>query len=116
MSELLKDSLYTVLECYKQGFERSILITPAASGEGFDRDLQAIVDTRVPLKEQLLMYRCSEARKQGLLAARRGYFATANQMFEEASVLFHSAEFSPESCLIHKTFQGAAEAYLDYRR
>jgi hypothetical protein len=58
---------------------------------------------------------CVKARMQGLFAARRGHLATAAQQFGEAREIIHSGRLSLESELICKSFQAAAEAYLDYR-
>jgi hypothetical protein len=116
MSELFKDLLHTTLECYRQGFRKPIQITLTASGEGFDHHLQAVINIRLPLKEQLLMRRCEQARRQGLLAARRGHIATADQLLGESRAILHSEKLSVESSLICKSFQAATEAYLDYRR
>ena len=116
MSKLLKDLLYTTLECYKRGTKQPALINLARSGEEFRRNLETIIHTHLPMKEYLLLRKYSEAQRQGLLAARRGDLAAADQLFAEANVLLDLEKPSLECSLLCKSFQGAAEAYLDYRR
>lgn len=59
---------------------------------------------------------CRAASQRGLLAARRGQIAMADQSFGEARAILRSRKLSLESDLICRSFQAAAEAYLDYRR
>jgi hypothetical protein len=103
-------------DCYREGAKKPVQITPEASGATFDRYLQARLESRLPVMERLWMGKCSKASAQGLQAARRQRFAMAEQCFKEAQALYNSDALSPEGRLICKSFEAAAEAYLDYCR
>jgi hypothetical protein len=75
-----------------------------------------IFQARLPLTDMLAMNRSTNEIHQGLAAARQGQLLMADQFFAQAREPLLSGTLSTEGHLICKSFQSAAEAYLDYRR
>ena len=109
-SELIR----TTLEHYRRGYAKSI--TLEKSGDLFRQKLQALIATRLPLIDQLLMRGFENARTRGLMAARRGDLMTAERAFAEVRTPLQLGQLSLEGSLLYKSFLEQAEAYLDYCR
>ena len=109
-SELIR----TTLEHYRRGCAKSITLDK--SGDLFRQKLQALIATRLPLIDQLLMRGFENARTRGLMAARRGDLVTAERAFAAARTPLQLGKLLPEGSLLYKSFLEQAEAYLDYRR
>ncbi|MGH3830436.1 MAG: hypothetical protein ACRDRS_08265 [Pseudonocardiaceae bacterium] len=75
-----------------------------------------VFEERVPSEDVLLVNKCATIRSDGIGAARRGFFAEAEQSFRECHVMLDAAvRLTPESRMLALTFLRAAEAYLAYR-
>jgi tetratricopeptide (TPR) repeat protein len=120
MSDSYTELIQTTLEHYRQGCAKPIQIVPKSSGEYFEyllgHKLQTLIKSRLSLTDQLLIDWSTNVRSQGLVAARCGQFATAEQLFAKARTPLESSKLSPEGSLLYKSSQEPAEAYLDYRR
>ncbi|MBD2445601.1 hypothetical protein H6G76_00245 [Nostoc sp. FACHB-152] len=79
-------------------------------------ELFNIIDKRFSVKEKFLLNRINQARSQALNVARQGDIATAEQLMEKVRTTWDINQVSAEVNLLYKSFQAAAEAYLDYRR
>jgi hypothetical protein len=111
-SELIR----TALEHYQQGARKPKQPTSLDPGHKIKRRAEMIFQSRLSLADQLVMSGFTSAINQGLAAARQGQFLMAEQFFVQAREPLLSDKLSTEGHLICKSFQEAAEAYLDYRR
>ncbi|BAY67747.1 hypothetical protein ACN23B_10660 [Anabaena sp. FACHB-709] len=105
--------LTQITESYRQGCTATMDL-PTGSGDLFSEKLEALMAKRLPLQEQLLLRRYSNARSQGMVAARHRQLTTAAQLFEEARKPLQMATLSRESKLLHQSFLEQSAAYLDY--
>ncbi len=110
----LNSQLMQTMQNYRQGSAKSS--HPSGNGDLFNQHLQKLMMNRLPLKDQLLLRRYDNAREQGLLAARRGQVAIAQQLFTEAQTPLFMDTLSRESKLLHQVFLEQAVAYLDYSK
>ncbi len=113
MSKLNSQLLQTMGD-YRQGSAKPS--HPLGNSDLFNQQLQMLMMKRLPLKDQLLLRRYNNAREQGLLAARRGQVAIAEQSFTEAQTPLFMDTLSREGKLLHQVFLEQAVAYLDYSR
>ncbi|WP_406698942.1 hypothetical protein V5E97_08645 [Singulisphaera sp. Ch08] len=98
-----------------EGAARPAEPLPETSGAAFDLQLEAALRGRLPLAERLAL-RCSlRCSKAALLAARLGRLRTAADGFARARAALDSESLLDETKAIGSAFNGAAEAYLDYR-
>ncbi len=111
----MQNVILHALDCYRKGFEKPIDVASYVANSKFDQILQMHIGQRVTIAEQMLMRKCSSARKQGLQAARLGNLKTARQSLAEAREVINWGDLSPEGNLICQSFQLAAEAYIDYK-
>jgi hypothetical protein len=110
----LNSQLMQTMRDYRQGSAKPS--HPQGNGDLFNQKLQMLMMKRLPLKDQLLLRRYDNARAQGLLAARRGQVAIAEQSFTEAQTPLFMDTLSREGKLLHQVFLEQAAAYLDYSR
>lgn len=80
------------------------------------QELFTLIDSRLSVREKLLLNRVNQARSQALNVARKGDIVTAEQLMEKVRTTWDISQVSPEVNLLYKSFQEAAEAYLNYRR
>jgi hypothetical protein len=120
ISHALDGLIETTLESYRQGCKRIIDLKSKESGDYFENllsfQLESLIKKRLPLTDQLIFNWSTNIRSQGLAAARRGQFVTAEQLFAKARTPLELGKLSHEGSLLQKSFQEPAEAYLDYRR
>lgn len=116
MSNSYSDIIRTTLKHCQRGSEKPIQLPPDNLDTSLSRKLVTIMESRLPVRDNLLLRWCQNALHQGLVAARRGQLVTAEQLFAKASAPLQSDTLSTEGGLICKSFHEVAEAYLDYRR
>jgi len=116
MENSLSSLLNNVLECYLVGAKKPVQANPTVSGERFRDHVYELIETHLPLNEQLLVSQCFEISEQGLLAARKGDLTAAESFLRGAELFLHTKQLSRESFLLGDSFFEAASAYFDYRR
>lgn len=116
MSNSYSDIIRTTLKHCQRGSEKPIQLPPENLDTSLSRKLVTIMESRLPVRDNLLMRWCQNVLHQGQVAARRGQLVTAEQLFAKASAPLQSDTLSTEGGLICKSFHEVAEAYLDYRR
>ncbi|MEH2111444.1 hypothetical protein [Nostoc sp.] len=102
-----------IMASYRQGRAKPIQI-PQGSADLFSEKLQGLMVKRLPLQDQLLLRRYSNACKQGVMAVRHRQLITAKQLFTEARTPLQMDTLSSEAKLLHQSFMEQSEAYLDY--
>ncbi|MEI2582512.1 hypothetical protein [Scytonema sp. PRP1] len=104
--------LETTLKQYQIGCAKPIEL---GSSDLFHQILQTQIKSRLSLTEQALISQGGNTRDQAVIAARRGQFATAQQLFAEAHAPLESNLLSREARLLYESFLEQSESYLDYR-
>jgi len=79
MPDIYDELLQKTFLSYQQGCAKNHHISSQISGDIFSEILQTLISRNLPLCDQLLLRRYDNAREQGLLAARRGQLAVAQQ-------------------------------------
>lgn len=108
--------IQTALEHYQQGSRKTQQPKLLDPGNKIKRRAELIFQSRLSFTDMLVMNGFTSAINQGLAAARHGQFLIAEQFFAQARAPLLAGTLSTEGHLICKSFQEAAEAYLDYRR
>lgn len=115
MENSLSTLLNNVLESYLIGIKKPVQAKPTVSGERFRDHVYELIETHLPLNEQLHVSQCFEISEQGLLAARKGDLTVAESFLKGAELFLHTKQLSRESFLLGVSFFEAAAAYFNYR-
>jgi hypothetical protein len=109
------DPIREAAVAYREGRVRSAVVSYAASGVGFDRQLEDLISRRVDREGRLLLRASSRARSRALSSARAGRLAMAREAVNESRRIQMDRSLSREVRLIITAFQDAVEAYLEYK-
>ncbi|WP_427158662.1 hypothetical protein ACQFX9_22570 [Aliinostoc sp. HNIBRCY26] len=119
-TQLYNQLLHDALANYELGKLKHLPITPEQYGQDVNQligyELFNIIESRLSRKEQFLLNRINKARFQALNTARQGDLFAAEELMKTVRTSWDINQVSSEVNLLYKSFQAAAEAYLDYRR
>lgn len=115
MENLLRATLSKAFEAYLIGVTKPIQSNHMITGDAFNNILFSIIDTRLPLDNQLLLYQSYHLRDQGLAAAQKGDLINSERFFKGVETMLLSKKLARESFLLAKSYYEAGIAYLDYR-
>jgi hypothetical protein len=111
LEQLFKQGLFS----YRAGRTKPPHVSAAASGAGFDHQLENLIASRLSLDHQLLMRTSARARARALVAARKNNLIVARQALEESSTILLTSSLSSEAMYITSSFHNAVAAYIHYK-